>query len=161
MEYDGQSMIASIDGEREQTEANTYSPCTAAPAEAKSACYFWIVSWWYDHLYLKGVYMSEAFTRIGTLCHDIPEQEYLPQCLAGEGAMAAAAGDYSAPESIALCDASSELPEERLYCKAYAGNILLETSDGEKGITQICSSVGEAYESRCTYLAHKGVSVFD
>lgn len=161
MEYDGQSMTGSVEQVRELTDANTYEPCLSAPREAKSACYFWLVSWWYDDAIKKGTGPVEGFKRLGSLCDALPEREYVPQCLAGEGAMAAAVAAYTVEQSIELCEASSASPESQLYCKAYAGNILQETADGGRGTQALCRSLPEEFVARCTYLARKGVSVFD
>lgn len=161
MEYDGQSMMGMSGGERTMTVKNTYEPCFFAPDKAKSACYYWIVSWWYDSLVAKKVFSMDIFKRLGSLCRSLPEAQFSSQCYAGMGAMAAAASGYTGPAAGAFCDGASENATARMYCRAYAANILLEGEPGSVEISKnLCSIEGIPLE-RCERLARKGVAALD
>lgn len=161
MEYDGQTLMGDAWAGRTMDGENTFEPCASAPRAAKSACYLWLVSWWYDNYSTSRMKPRGAFKQIGTLCEGLPDKEYTAQCMAGEGEMAASVANYDARGVLALCDASSDDPSSRLYCLAYAANMLLETPDGESDLMMLCDSVRAEDRDRCTYLARQGVSIFD
>ncbi len=161
MEYDGQTMMVGLGVQRPLVHGEEYEPCLSAPDAAKSACYLWIVSWWYDDMAAKGISREESFKRVGAMCAKLPESEFMPQCLAGEGEMVATEAGYDGAIARDLCDASSLEPLSRLYCKAYAANIILASPKGEEALKILCTSVRETERTKCVYLSRQGVSVFD
>ena len=162
MEYDGQSMMGDVWAGRTMDGNNTFEPCASAPSSAKSACYLWLVSWWYDNYSsYGGMNPPDAFAQMGMLCEGIPNREYMAQCLAGVGEMAASVANYDGKNVLALCKASSKDPLSRMYCLGFGANMLLETSSGETDLETLCGSVEEGNYDRCRYLARQGVSIFD
>lgn len=160
MEYDGQSMTPGMPSGRIMTDKNTYEPCRAAPEPAKSPCYYWIVSWWYDSLVAQKLNAVEVFKKLGPLCDHIPDTQFASECYAGEGIAAAAASGYTAPAAGALCDMAQVDATARMYCRAFAATILLDGETGESNLKNLCSAESLPQE-RCEIVARKGISVFN
>jgi hypothetical protein len=145
------------------TEETKYAPCTDIVDDAKSACYFWLTGWWYSSQTThEGASPRDAVKKMGTFCRQMPEQEFTGECFAGIGDNVSMAAEYDAKRAAEFCAASTPDAAERVYCKAYAENILLGDARTRDDAPYLCASEEkEAERSRCDYLARMGVAVFD
>ena len=144
------------------TEATKYMPCTGISKDVKSACYFWITGWWYSSLTVnERLSPKDAVAQMGKFCTMLPEQEYTGQCFAGMGDNVSMAADYDANRAVDFCNAGTLDPSERVYCKAYAENILLGDKRTSADAPFLCDSEKGLERDRCDYLAKVGVAVFD
>ena len=162
MEYGLKTMSFGLLSVAPVTEATKYEPCAKTGRDAKPACYFWLTGWWYSSLVTnEKLSPKDAVAKIGKFCELLPEQEYSGECFGGIGDNVAMAADYDAKKAIEFCEGAAKDPSERIYCKAYAENILLGDTRTTENAPYLCNSEKGADRDRCDYLARVGVSIFD
>lgn len=134
MEYNMRSMLGTS-SLREAQNNDMYAPCNALSDPYVLPCAFSQSQWWNELLFSHGI-VSDAkrFTAMGLYCEHLGKTSALRRaCFGGIGNITAATVQFDPQKSIALCDMTSDIPEERASCiNVVASNIgnLISASEG-------------------------------
>ncbi len=151
MEYNMQTMLGKQGHLRSaDSEEGLYKPCVGLESKYHASCVFWQPQWWHIAV-LHAESSEESFAQLGTYCRGMTHtKELRRECFQGIGNITNPATDFDVVRSRELCDATSSDHLERLYCRAYAANSLLNGGGGKIGDGDaLCDGLPESEREFC------------
>lgn len=154
MEYNFQTMLAGDGRTRVLDETNPYYPCREIDEKYRPACFFWQGQWWGN--ILPGDY-PQRYSQIGNLCDNIQKISEQEQCFLGSGNTVGQFVNWSADETIKLCN-KIQSHKGRLGCRAGAAGSFMAEPKAKEEAYKLCEDFSEKDKQNCLKLAHLSIS---
>ncbi|MBI4088449.1 hypothetical protein HY418_03690 [Candidatus Kaiserbacteria bacterium] len=163
MEYNLRTMLGEEAQVREVKSETygAYEPCRSLPSEYVTACVFWQPQWWQQALFGAETH-ERVFHEMGTYCREMnrASADLTRTCFEGIGNITAMAAEFDAHRAARLCDATSERPLDRLFCRSYAANSLTVGGSGMRGDGEaVCEGLSVESLAYCTAYARNEANI--
>ena len=161
MEYNVQTMLGDEGIVRPVEDGDFTFPCNVVSEEYQHACAFWQSQWWHQVLQADARDPKEIYAQMGEFClnmTDTPELERT--CFEGIGNNLVADSGQDAVRAGELCDATTNQPEQNLYCKSYAANSFFVGGAGFVDDAHlICEGFSDEYLEYCLAYARNEANI--
>ena len=107
-----------------------YEPCGEVENQFKSSCYFELPQWW-EQVYNK------AHRKIGELCENLPEKNYVRECFTGYGKVVAPSAQYDPVLTRRHCEEIDSV-EGEYFCRASAAWSIFLDGGGIDDSIEVC-----------------------
>jgi len=126
---------------RELNENNPYEPCDTLPEKFRDSCYYEMAQWW-DKVFFVD------YKKIGELCDNIPDQEYVSSCYLGIGNVVAPTHNYDVELTKSKCEL---MPNDKaeLICLSGASWSFFANPDYRNLAPRLCEDLSEEDKMKC------------
>ncbi len=159
MEYNFQTMLGN-DGQLRTPSADPFDLCSRLPKGFEIACIFWQPWWWHQLDKARGLSELEIFAKMGMACSSLDSEESIRACFEGLGNITAFAADFDPAKSAELCDVTSNIQLQRLFCRSVAANSLSVGGAGMKGDgLAVCKGLTASEYTHCASYVRNEVNL--
>ncbi|HEU4609274.1 MAG TPA: hypothetical protein VFS31_14250, partial [Chitinophagaceae bacterium] len=136
------------------------APCSGLDKTYQSTCYFWQTQWWAAagavHYLTEVNSVDEVYAYSGKLCSKLAGESQR-RCFEGIGYSSVSSADSNPLRMKQLCLISAGDNQNRLYCRAFAANMLTNIPGSQDDASKLCEGLtGEGYGYCMDYVKNKG-----
>ncbi|MBP9669273.1 MAG: hypothetical protein KBE09_03220 [Candidatus Pacebacteria bacterium] len=156
MEYDSRTMWGDSAVSREGDKNKPFEVCEQLDATYGPACAFWTPQWWSQAFFGGGDNKVEHMKEMGAWCEGtLFGKRFTRDCFEGIGNIVTFTAGFDPDRARALCEATSQEGQHRLWCLRLAANHFGIDVSPEAGL-KVCSGLTSSAKEICeAYAANK------
>lgn len=131
---------------REFDPDDPYSPCDALNKQYKPNCYFENARWW-------ETFFQNDFAKVGKLCEQVPDSEYVKYCYFGIGVRIANKAEKDITKLKQNCNSMPDILAQ-IYCRIGGSLTINLDNSGKPDYTNLCDGFSPSDKNRCMEIAN-------